>query len=173
MKPINHLPRTKKEIEEDEKKKKEQEAEKERIRLKEEEERKKRIQENKKRQQAVQIAQAKIKALEQIRKEEETYELILSKMINDPGSVTKEDLDSLGKDVEKLKQEAENNIWKMPREKRDQRLALIRGDTVSPKTFTEMSKTAIGLQSSLEKYIGQVNRIPTGTINEIQSINAP
>lgn len=113
------------------------------------------------------IAQAKIKAMEAIRKEEEKYETILSKMVNDPGKVTNKELESLGKEVNSLKQEAENRISQLPREERDVKLALIRGDNLSTKTFSEVKETAIGLHGNLQAYVEEVNKIPVGSVMAI------
>ena len=95
------------------------------------------------------IANAKIKAMEAIRKQEENYESILQKMISDPGKVTDKELKSLGDEVNNLKREAENQIAKLPREERELKLALIRGDKISEKTFTEIKETTIGLHGNL------------------------
>ena len=74
---------------------------------------------------------------------------MLSKLISDPGSITDDEMKALGEDVENVKQEAENRIAKLPREEREVKLALIRGDKLSEKTFTEVKETAVGLQGSL------------------------
>ena len=87
--------------------------------------------------------------MEAIRKEEEKYESILAKMISDPGKVTDKELASLGKEVDNLKQEAENKITKLPREEMEIKLSLIRGDKLSEKTFSEVKETAIGLHGNL------------------------
>ena len=84
-----------------------------------------------KRRQELAIAQQIIARQEAIRKQEETYESILQKMVGDPSKVTDADLKQLGNDVGKLKQEAENRISELPREQRELKLALIRGDTIS------------------------------------------
>lgn len=115
------------------------------------------------------IANAKIKAMEAIRKQEENYESILQKMISDPGKVTDKDLKSLGDEVNNLKQEAENQIAKLPREERELKLALIRGDKISEKTFTEIKETTIGLHGNLQEYINEVNKIPVGSVLAINN----
>lgn len=56
------------------------------------------------------IAQAKIKAMEAIRKQEQKYESLLERMVQDPSKVAESELKSLGEDVANLKQEAENRI---------------------------------------------------------------
>ena len=48
-----------------------------------------------------------------------------------------------------MKQEAENRISNLPREEREMKLALIRGDKISEKTFAEVKATAVGLHGSL------------------------
>jgi hypothetical protein len=78
-------------------------------------------------------------------------------MISDPSTVTDEDLKSLGKEVENLKQEAENSLANLPREKRELKLSLIRGDKISTKTFNEIKNTAVGLEGSLQRYMEEVN----------------
>ena len=102
-------PKTMAEIEEEKRKAAEEEekrkAEQEK---KEKEEREKKLKEEAKRREELAIAQAKIKAMEAIRKQEENYEAILQKMIADPGKVTDKELKSLGDEVKNLKQEAEN-----------------------------------------------------------------
>ena len=85
-------------------------------------------------------------------------------MIGDPGSITDADIKEMGKDVDKIKQEAENKISELPREERELKLALIRGDKISDKTFVEVKETAVGLQGSLQEYISEVNKIPVGSI---------
>lgn len=154
----------KKEAEEEAKRKAEQER-------KEKEEREKKLKEEAKRKEELAIAQAKIKAMEAIRKQEENYEAILQKMISDPGKVTDKELKSLGDEVNNLKQEAENQIAKLPRDERELKLALIRGDKISEKTFSEIKETAIGLHGNLQEYIEEVNQIPVGSVMAIQ--NAP
>ena len=52
----------------------------------------------------------------------------------------------------------------MPREERELKLAMIRGDKLSPKTFEEVKNTAIGLHGSLQGYIEEVNKIPVGSV---------
>ena len=95
--------------------------------------------------------------MEAIKKQEQNYETILEKMVSDPASVSESDLKSLGKEVDNLKQEAENRIAKLPREERELKLALIRGDKISAKTFSEIKETSIGLHGSLQSYIEEVN----------------
>ena len=107
--------------------------------------------------------------MEAIRKQEENYEAILQKMISDPGKVTDKELKSLGDEVKNLKQEAENQIAKLPREEREMKLALIRGDKISEKTFGEIKETAIGLHGNLQEYIEEVNKIPVGNVLAIQN----
>ena len=108
--------------------------------------------------------------MEAIRKQEENYETILSKMINDPGSVTDEELKSLGDEVKNLKQEAENKIANLPREERELKLALIRGDKLSEKTFAEIKETTVGLYGNLQEYIEEVNKIPVGSVLAIENM---
>ena len=88
-------------------------------------------------------------------------------MVQDPSTVTDEELKSLGEDVKNLKQEAENRIAQLPREEREMKLALIRGDKLSEKTFAELKETAVGLSGSLQAYIQEVNQIPVGSIMAI------
>ena len=133
----------------------------------EKEEREKKLKEEAKRKEELVAAQAKIKAMEAIRKQEQNYESILEKMINDPGKVTDKELKSLGDDVKNLKQEAENRIAKLPREERELKLALIRGDKISEKTFAEIKETAVGLHGNLQEYIEEVNKIPVGSVMAI------
>ena len=90
-------------------------------------------------------------------------------MISDPGKVTDKDLKSLGDEVNNLKQEAENQIAKLPREERELKLALIRGDKISEKTFTEIKETTIGLHGNLQEYINEVNKIPVGSVLAINN----
>jgi hypothetical protein len=170
-------PKTMAEIEEEKRKAAEEEekrkAEQEK---KEKEEREKKLKEEAKRKEELAIAQAKIKAMEAIRKQEENYEAILQKMIADPGKVTDKELKSLGDEVKNLKQEAENQIAKLPRDERELKLALIRGDKISEKTFSEIKETAIGLHGNLQEYINEVNQIPVGSVLAIQntpSVNQP
>ena len=111
------------------------------------------------------MAKAKIAAMEAIRKQEQRYETILEKMVGDPASVTEADLKSLG--------EAENRINQLPREQRELKLALIRGDKVSDKTFQECKQTAIGLHGSLQNYMDEVNKIPSGSIMAINNNTMP
>ena len=122
-----------------------------------------------KRKEELAIAQAKIKAMEAIRKQEQNYETILEKMIGTPDKVTDAELKSLGDQVDALKQEAENRIAKLPREEREMKLALIRGDKISNKTFAEVKETAMGLHGSLQGYIEEVNKIPVGNVLAIQN----
>lgn len=152
----------KKQAAEEAKRKAEQEA-------KEKEEREKKLKEEAKRKEALAIANAKIKAMEAIRKQEQNYEAILEKMINDPGKVTEKELKSLGDEVKNLKQEAENKIANLPREERELKLALIRGDKISEKTFGEIKETAIGLHGNLQEYIEEVNKIPVGSVLAIDN----
>ena len=70
-------------------------------------------------------------------------------MVADPSKVTDAELKSLGDEVNNLKQEAENRINELPREEREMKLALIRGDKVSPKSFKELKDSAVGLGGSL------------------------
>lgn len=160
------------EIEEEKRKKAAEEAkQKAEQEKKEKEEREKKLKEEAKRKEELAIAQAKIKAMEAIKKQEENYENILSKMVSDPGSVTDKELKSLGDEVKNLKQEAENRIAKLPREEREMKLALIRGDKISEKTFSEIKETAVGLHGNLQEYIEEVNKIPVGNVLAIE--NAP
>ena len=119
------------------------------------------------------MAKAKIAAMEAIRKQEQRYETILEKMVGDPASVTEADLKSLGDDVKNLKQEAENRINQLPREQRELKSALIRGDKVSDKTFQECKQTATGLHGSLQNYMDEVNKIPSGSIMAINNNTMP
>lgn len=106
-----------KEIEEERKKKEAEEArKKEEERRKKEAEEKKKLEEEKKRREEVAIAQAKIKAMEAIRAQEQRYENLLNKMVSTPEKVTDAELKSLGAEAKKLKQEAENRIAELPRE---------------------------------------------------------
>ena len=170
-------PKTMAEIEEEKRKAAAEEAKR---KMEEErkakEEREKKLKEEAKRKEALAVANAKIKAMEAIRKQEENYEAILQKMIGDPGKVTDAELKSLGDEVKNLKQEAENQIAKLPREERELKLALIRGDKISEKTFSEIKETAVGLHGNLQEYIEEVNQIPVGSVLAIQntpSLNAP
>ena len=167
-------PKTLEEIEE-EKRKEEAERKKreEEEKRKAEEEREKKLKEEAKRKEQLAIAEAKIKAMEAIKKQEENYEKILEKMISTPDQVTKKELDSLGDEVKNLKQEAENRIAQLPREERELKLSLIRGDKISDKTFKEMKDTAIGLHGSLQGYIEEVNKIPVGSVMAIQKQVTP
>ena len=90
-------------------------------------------------------------------------------MITDPGAVTDEELKAVGEDINALKQEAENRIKGLPREEREVKLALIRGDKISDKTFQELKKSAVGLQGSLQSYIEEVNKIPACSILSIEN----
>lgn len=167
-------PKSLAEIEEERRKRAEEEerqrAEQER---KEKEEREKKLKEEAKRKEALAIANAKIKAMEAIRKQEENYEAILQKMIGDPGKVTDKELKSLGDEVNNLKQEAENQIAKLPRDERELKLALIRGDKLSEKTFSEVKETAVGLHGNLQEYVEEVNKIPVGGAMLVQNTPAP
>lgn len=167
-------PKTIAEIEEEKRKREAKEAarkaEEER---KAKEEREKKLKEEAKRKEELVIAEAKIKAAEAIRKQEQNYETILGKLIEDPGKVTDKDLKSLGDDVNNIKQEAENRIAKLPREERELKLALIRGDKISEKTFTEVKETAVGLHGNLQEYVEEVNKIPVGSAMMIQNTPAP
>ena len=49
------------------------------------------------------IAQAKIKAMEAIRNQEQKYESLLERMVQDPSKVAESELKSLGEDVANLK----------------------------------------------------------------------
>ena len=165
-------PKTMAELEEERRQREAEEAAKkaeEERKAKEERERK--LKEEAKRKEALAIAEAKIKAAEAIKRQEQNYETILGKLIEDPGKVTDEDLKSLGDDVNNIKQEAENRIAKLPREERELKLALIRGDKISEKTFTEVKETAVGLHGNLQEYVEEVNKIPVGSAMVIQ--NAP
>ena len=170
-------PKTMSEMEEERRKAAEEEAKrKAEQEKKEKEEREKKLKEEAKRKEELAITQAKIKAMEAIRKQEENYEAILQKMISDPGKVTDKELKSLGDEVKNLKQEAENQIAKLPREERELKLALIRGDKISEKTFSEIKETAVGLHGNLQEYIDEVNKIPVGSVMAIQnspSMDAP
>ena len=158
------------EIEEEKRKKEAEEAKrKAEQEAKEKAEREKKLQEEAKRKEELKIAEAKIKAMEAIRKQEENYEAILQKMISDPGKVTDKELKSLGDEVKNLKQEAENQIAKLPREERELKLALIRGDKISEKTFAEIKETAVGLHGNLQEYIEEVNKIPVGSVLAIEN----
>lgn len=163
-------PKSKEELakEEAERKRKEQEQ-----RRKEEEERRKKLEADKKRAEAVAIAKAKIEAMEKIRKQEQNYENILNKMVADPSKVTDAELKSLGDEVNNLKQEAENRINELPRDQRELKLALIRGDKISPKSFKELKDSAIGLGGSLQSYMEEVNKIPCGSIMAVQNTTMP
>lgn len=158
-------PKTMAQIEEEKRK---AAAEEERRKAEEErkarEEREKKLKEEAERQKQLKIAEAIIREKEAIRKQEENYEAILQKMIGDPSKVTEKDLKSLGKEVDNLKQEAENQIAKLPREERELKLALIRGDKISEKTFVEIKETAVGLHGNLQEYIEEVNQIPVGSV---------
>lgn len=167
-------PKTMAEIEEERRKREAEEAAKiaeEKRKTKEERERK--LKEEAKRKEELAIANAKIKAMEAIRKQEENYETILQKMIGDPGKVTDKDLKSLGDEVNNLKQEAENQIAKLPRDERELKLALIRGDKLSEKTFSEVKETAVGLHGNLQEYVEEVNKIPVGGAMLVQNTPSP
>lgn len=161
-------PKTLEEIEQQKKKdlieqqKREAEAKK-----KQQEEREKKLKEEAERKQQLAIAEAKIKAMEAIKKQELAYENLLQKMVATPEKVTESELNAIGDEVKNLKQEAENRISQLPREERELKLALIRGDKLSPKTFEEVKTTAIGLHGSLQGYIEEVNKIPVGNVMAI------
>lgn len=143
----------------EERKKKEEEEEKKRA-----EEAQKRLAEEAKRREAVAKAEAEMKEMEAIKQQEQAYENMLEKLVRTPEAVTEKELKSFGDDVKNLKQEAENRIQQLPREERELKLALIRGDKVSDKTFKEMKDTAIGLHGSLQGYIDEVSKIPVGNV---------
>ena len=86
-----------------------------------------------------------------MRKQEHNYENILSKMVADPATITDAELKSVGNELDTLKKEAENRLQNLPREERDLKLALIRGDKISPMTFNELKETSVGLHSSLDR----------------------
>lgn len=137
-------------LEEERKRQEEEQRQKEEEeRRKREEEETKRIEAEAQRKQALLEAEAQINAANKIKEEEERYEAVLQKMITDPGSVTQEEIDKIGEDINSLKQEAENRIKDLPRDQRELKLALIRGDKLSDKTLAEVKETAIGLQGSL------------------------
>ena len=137
-------------------------------RRKKAEEARKRLAAEAKRKEELVIAQQKIARMEELRRQEAAYEEILEKMVADPKSVSEADMRRLGEDVKTLKQEAENRISKLPREQRDLKLAIIRGDNLSDKTFGEVKETASGLHGSLQDYIDEVNKIPVGNVLAIQ-----
>lgn len=87
--------------------------------------------------------------MEAIRRQEQKYEAVLEKMANDPGKVTDQEIAEIGADMDKIRQEAENRISQLPRDEREVKLALIRGDKISTKTFKEMKDTAVGLHGNL------------------------
>jgi len=162
---VDMPPRTQAEIEEEKRKKEAEERKKaEEEKRKRDEEERKRLEIEAKRREALKIAEAKIKAMEAIKEQERRYETILEKMVGDPGKVTDEELKSLGDDVKTLKQEAENRIAQLPREEREMKLALIRGDKISEKTFSEVKETAIGLHGNLQEYMDEVGKIPVGSV---------
>jgi hypothetical protein len=138
-------------------------------RRKEAEERRKKLALDAKRREQLVILEQKAKIIEEIKRHEQKYQTILGKFVKGT-KVDDKDLEELGKDVNKVKQEAENKIAEMPREERELRLALIRGDKISDKTFSEMKITAAGLHLSLQEYITEVNKIPTGSFIELQSV---
>lgn len=162
-------PKDMKQIEEERRKREAEErkkaAEEEKKRQEEE---KKRLAEEAERLERVKVAEAEAKAMEEIRKQEQNYENILNKMVATPDKVTDKELNSLGKEVENLKQEAENRISQLPREEREMKLALLRGDKVSEKTFAEIKETACGLQGSLQAYMEEVNKIPVGSLLAVE-----
>ena len=96
------------------------------------------MREEKKRAQELAIARAIQANAEAVKSYEEKYQRILNNMVAGDKEVSEEELKSLGKDAENLRQEAENKIESLPREEREVRLALIRGDKVSNKTFAEI-----------------------------------
>lgn len=162
-------PKTMAEIEEERRKEEaERKAKEEEEKRKREEEEAKRLAEEAERKKQLKIAEAKIKEMEAIKQQEKKYEEILSKMVADPASVSDKDLASLKDEVKNLKQEAENRIAQLPREERELKLSLIRGDKISEKTFGEVKETAIGLHGSLQGYIEEVNKIPVGNVLAIQ-----
>lgn len=170
---IIQMPKTSRPVSTDEElqeREKEREGKRQQLRMKEEAERKKKLELQKKRAEEIAKKEAIARHEAQLRQEEQNYEQILEKMIADPSSVSDDELKSLKGEVEKLKQEAENNIWKMPRKERDKRLQLIRGDKVSEKTFDEVKKSATGLHDSLQNYMSWVNKIPTGSIASLQNV---
>ena len=70
--------------------------------------------------------------------------------------------------MKNLKQEAENRISQLPREERELKLSLMRGDKISDKTFKEIKDTATGLHGSLQGYMEEVQKIPVGNVMAIQ-----
>lgn len=111
-------------------------------------------------------------AKEKIRNEEYAYERLLARLVDAPHLVSEQDLKEIGDRVNDLKQEAENRISKLPRQERDLKLALIRGDSLSPKTFTEIKETSIGLHGSLQKYIEEVNKIPSSSVIAVNNMGS-
>ena len=154
----------------EEKRKQEEKEEQERLerRRKRAEETKKRLAEQAKRRAELAEIQARDAEIERQKKEQQRYEEILEKMVGNPKEVTEAELRSLGDKVNDLKQEAENRISKLPRDTRDLKLALIRGDSLSDKTFNEVKETAVGLHGNLQSYIEEVNKIPVGSVLAIQ-----
>ena len=49
------------------------------------------------------------------------------------------------------------------------KLALIRGDKISAKTFKEMKDTAVGLHGNLQSYMEEVKKIPVGSIISVNN----
>ena len=49
------------------------------------------------------------------------------------------------------------------------KLALIRGDKISDKTFKEVKDTAVGLHGSLQAYMDEVNKIPVGSVLALEN----
>lgn len=154
---------------EEDKKDEEMRKKREERRKKQEEETKKRAAEEAERKRKVVEAEKIIKEQEAIRKHEQAYENMLERLVKAPDQVGENELSSFGEEVKNLKQEAENRINNLPRQEREMKLALIRGDTLSDKTFKEMKDTAIGLHGSLQGYIEEVGKIPVGSVLAISS----
>jgi hypothetical protein len=148
----------------EERERKRKEAELARIKAIEDE---KRLKEEAERRQRIAKIEAEKKAMEAIRKQEENYERVLELLIKDPASVKEADLKSLGREVEMVRREAESKIANLPREEMEVKLALIRGDKLSPKTFKELRDTASGLGKNLNDFMKEVRQIPVGTIMNI------
>jgi hypothetical protein len=129
----------------------------------------KRLEAEAQRKHDLEVAEAAIKEAERLREQERKYETLLEHLVQDPNLVTEADLKDLGDDVKKLKQEAENRITKLPRDKMEIKLALIRGDHLSDKTFAEVKETTIGLHGNLQSYIEEVNKIPIGGVAIVQN----
>ena len=85
-------------------------------------------------------------------------------MVADPATITDAELKSVGNELDTLKKEAENRLQNLPREERDLKLALIRGDKISPMTLNELKETSVGLHSSLQSYMEEVGKIPCGSV---------